>query len=265
MKQLLILGGGYTGQAIYKFATAQELAVRATSRAPARHLSSLPSDHRIAFDLARPETWENVSPDIPIIWCFPAVPLEAVMAFAERCAAGARKLIVLGSTSAYDPPSPRTGIAAAALVDERTPVNLQRPRVQGEEYLRVQHGAIILRVAGIYGPGRNVLKWIREGRVRPSPKYVNLIHVEDLAGVCLAALERGVSGESYNVSDGTPRRWSEICEQAHKRWNITIGGEKQDIHPGKRIAIAKLTGELGYRFTHPDLYAALEEIESSEH
>jgi len=131
VKQLLILGGGYTGQAIYKFATAQELAVRATSRAPARHLSSLPSDHRIAFDLARPETWENVSPDIPIIWCFPAVPLEAVMAFAERCAAGARKLIVLGSTSAYDPPSPRTGIAAAALVDERTPVNLQRPRVQG--------------------------------------------------------------------------------------------------------------------------------------
>ena len=76
-------------------------------------------------------------------------------------------------------------------IDESAPIDLTKPRVQGEEYLRNEHGAIVLRVAGIYGPGRNPLDWIRQGRVGPSRKYVNLIHVEDLAAICLAALEKG--------------------------------------------------------------------------
>ena len=37
------------------------------------------------------------------------------------------------------------------------------PAFQGEEYLRTHHGAIILRVAGIYGPHRNPVDWIRRG------------------------------------------------------------------------------------------------------
>jgi nucleoside-diphosphate-sugar epimerase len=134
--------------------------------------------------------------------------------------------------------------------------------VQGEEYLREHHGAIVLRVAGIYGPGRNPLDWIRQGRVGPSRKYVNLIHVEDLVVICLQALEKGKPGEIYNVSDGTPRTWDEICATAKERWGVTATKVEEPRSSGKRISTAKLRAELGYVQRHPDLYEALALIES---
>jgi nucleoside-diphosphate-sugar epimerase len=134
--------------------------------------------------------------------------------------------------------------------------------VQGEEYLRNKLGAIVLRVAGIYGPGRNPLDWIRSGRVSPSRRYVNLIHVEDLAAICLAAMEKGKPGETYNVSDGTPRTWNELCVTAQQRWGVAAAAVKEVGSSGKRISNAKLRADLGYVLKYPDLYEALAMIES---
>jgi nucleoside-diphosphate-sugar epimerase len=108
-----------------------------------------------------------------------------------------------------------------------------------------------------------VLNWIRQGKVGASPRYVNLIHVEDLAAICVLALERGRAGEAYNVSDGRPRRWSDICDYAFRRWNISAADLVDDEHHGKRISIEKLQAELDYTFRHPDLYTALDAIESA--
>ena len=136
-------------------------------------------------------------------------------------------------------------------IDESAPLDLTKSRVQGEEYLREHHGAIVLRVAGIYGPGRNPLDWIKQGRVSPSRKYVNLIHAEDLAAICLLALEKGKPGESYNVSDGTARTWDEIYATAQQRWGVAATEGKEDGSTGKRISTAKLRAELDYRFVIP--------------
>jgi nucleoside-diphosphate-sugar epimerase len=122
---------------------------------------------------------------------------------------------------------------------------------------RTHCAAVILRVAGIYGPGRNPIEWITSGRVGPSRKYVNLIHVEDLAAICLAALERGTPGEAYNVSDGTPRTWKEICHIVRERWAIHSVAEKEDASPGKRVANGKLLRDLDGTLLHPDLYREL--------
>ena len=120
----------------------------------------------------------------------------------------------------------------------------------------------MLRVAGIYGPDRNPLNWIRQGRVGPSRKYVNLIHVEDLAAICLAAVKKGTPGEVYNVSDGQPHTWNEICGTAQQRWGVIPAAVKETPSLGKRISNAKLRAGLGYTLRHPDLYAALAMIES---
>ena len=130
--------------------------------------------------------------------------------------------------------------------------------------LTTENQAVLLRVAGIYGRGRNVLDWIRRGRITDVNRFVNLVHVEDLAGICLRALERARPGETYNVSDGRPRRWAEIYEVAAQRWSVypptpTARGEER----GKHLSIAKLRAELDYTFQHPDLYEALDAIESS--
>jgi nucleoside-diphosphate-sugar epimerase len=137
--------------------------------------------------------------------------------------------------------------------------------VQGEELLRTDCCAIILRVAGIYGPGRNPIDWIRKGRVSPSRKYVNLIHVEDLADICLITMERGMRGDAYNVSDGTPRTWKDICRIVQDRWGIQPSEEKGDASIGKRIATGKLLSLLGNAHTvlaHSDFYRSLERLQS---
>ena len=86
---------------------------------------------------------------------------------------------------------------------------------------------------------------------------MNLIHVEDLAAICLAAIEKGTPGESYNVSDGQPRTWNEICATAQQRWAVTGTPAKEDHSTGKRISNAKVRTALGYTLRHPDLYQTL--------
>lgn len=262
---LVILGSGYTARFVLPLAERRYSLVLATSREPDRHLNHIQPNRRIQFDLTRQETWKNIPTDADLLWCFPPTPLDLVKQFAATLEPYSRRIVVLGSTSAYAtdgsieyPPH---------WIDERAPLDLAQHRVQGEEFLRTHCAAVILRVAGIYGPGRNPIDWIKRGRVGPSRKYVNLIHVEDLAEICLTALQRGLSGEAYNVSDGTPRRWKDIYCMAQDRWGIQSSVEIDDASTGKRIANGKLLSLLSSAqksLAHVDLYRSLEQLHSEK-
>jgi nucleoside-diphosphate-sugar epimerase len=68
------------------------------------------------------------------------------------------------------------------------------------------HGVrcVVLRVAGIYGPGRLPLDRLRRGEPALRPEDAgpgNRIHVDDLVTSCVAAIERPVQG-AFNVTDG---------------------------------------------------------------
>jgi hypothetical protein len=258
---IVILGSGYTGKHLASSLATTSRPFFATSRDPDKNLPHVPADGCTRFDLEEPSTWPNIPAGVDLIWCFPATPLDQVQAFARTLDTPARRIVVLGSTSAYEVSDHSTEYPPS-WIDESAPLDLTKSRVQGEEYLRKEHGAIVLRVAGIYGP-RNPLDWIRHGRVSPSRKYVNLIHVEDLAAICLFALEKGKPGETYNISDGTPRTWNEIYAAAQQRWGVKVAAGKADPSPGKRISNAKLNSELDYQFRHPDLYEELDLIAST--
>jgi len=256
---LVVLGSGYTGRVLHRTGASQGWTVHATSRNPLTNLTDIPSEQRLRFDLEQPSTWLNIPVGADLIWCFPATPLVQVQAFARTLDAPARRLVVLGSTSAYEVSDHSTDYPPP-WIDESAPIDLTKPRVQGEEFLRSNCGAIILRVAGIYGPGRNPIDWIRTGRVGPSRKYVNLIHAEDLATICLLALDKGKPGEVYNVSDGTPRTWEDICHTAQTRWGIVASGRQKDDAIGKRLSTDKLVHTLHPRLQHSDLYANLQSL-----
>ena len=261
---LTILGSGYTAKFLLPLTQRRYSHVFATSRDPDRHLAHLNPDQQIRFDLARPETWQAISPSTDILWCFPAVPIELVQQFADVASLQTRRLVVLGSTSAYDD---RTSTEyPPPWVDETATIDITKPRVQGEELLRTSYGAIVLRVAGIYGPGRNPIEWIRSGRVTRSRKYVNLIHVEDLATTCLAALRQGEQRGIYNVSDGTPRTWEEICEAAERRWGAKSTASPESKPTGKWISnkrMCELLTEDGTGLRHRDFFEALEQLQKS--
>jgi len=66
---------------------------------------------------------------------------------------------------------------------------------------------IILRVSGIYGPGRLPLMQISQGQplLREEESGLsNRIHADDLAHICRAAAEKGQDGDIFNISDGHP-------------------------------------------------------------
>ena len=69
---------------------------------------------------------------------------------------------------------------------------------------------MILRVAGIYGPGRG--HWFKqflrgEARIEgDGSRCLNMIHRDDLIGCIIAALEHGRPGEIYNAVDNEPVR-----------------------------------------------------------
>lgn len=132
-----------------------------------------------------------------------------VEAFIEALALAGRPLrIVYISTSGV------YGDCGGARVDENTPVAPRtaraRRRLAAEEHLRAYgraHGVpvIVLRVAGIYGPGRLPVDRLREGLpvLRPEEALPsNHIHVDDLVTACMAAAEHGRADGIYNISDG---------------------------------------------------------------
>ena len=254
---VVVLGSGYLARFMLSL-NQHYSTVLHTSRDPDHHLTWLPSNQRLRFDLARSDSWRNVPSGADLLWCFPAAPLDAVRNFARTPAASGR-LVVLGSTSAYDvggsleyPPP---------WIDESAPIDYGKARVQGEEFLRKTCGAIVLRVAGIYGPGRSPYDWIKTGRVTVSRKYVNLIHVEDLAEICVAALQHGAPAGAYNVSDGVPRTWMEIGRTLDGHDSGEAPAETQPV--GKRIDTAKLRSlleEACVKIRHPDLFRALERM-----
>ncbi|MBM4139328.1 MAG: hypothetical protein FJ244_07645 [Nitrospira sp.] len=259
---LVILGAGYTARFVLAHAGLRYTHVLATSRDPASRLSHIPSHQRMRFDLKQSETWKTIPSDADLLWCFPATPLHQVQQLVQAHDLRSHRVVILGSTSAYmeghslEYPPP--------WIDETALIAEEQARVEGEEFLRTACGATVLRVAGIYGPGRNPLDWIRKGRVGPSRKYVNLIHAEDLAEICLTALERGLPGEVYNVSDGTPHTWTEICRRAQDHWGIQSPTRSDANGPaGKRIANGKLLALLrsGHRqLRYPDLWSALDQL-----
>jgi nucleoside-diphosphate-sugar epimerase len=65
----------------------------------------------------------------------------------------------------------------------------------------------VFRLAGIYGPGRNVLDKIRSGtarRIRKSGHVFSRIHLADIVAVLSASILRPRTGAVYNVCDNEP-------------------------------------------------------------
>jgi len=107
------------------------------------------------------------------------------------------------------------------VINEETPANPQvdraKRRYDAEQQLR-QWGInnsvdiTILRVGGIYGPGRLPLKRLQDKvpmlHEHLSPQ-TNRIHADDLAQICVAAAIKDTAGEIYNVSDGTNSNMTE--------------------------------------------------------
>ena len=124
----------------------------------------------------------------------------------------------------------------------------------------------ILRLAGIYGPGRNALINLRQGQARRIVKpgqVFNRAHVDDIAELTRLALTRGLAGQVWNVADEEPAPPQDVVAYAATLLGLPPPPEEpfdgarlspmtaEFYADNKRVSIAKAKQALGFKPVYP--------------
>jgi len=209
-----VVGCGYTGRRLLQLCRepVRDCAGTARSDESLAQIRAL-GGHALRLDLDRPAA------RLPAEYCagrglvYMAPPPQAgatdprLRNFLAALPAAPAKLVYLSTTAVY-------GDTGGAVVTEDTPPAPASER--GQRRLDAEHAALhwgdatgvavcILRVPGIYGPGRLPIERIRQGAPVVQAGEAgpgNRIHVDDLAGACLAAVDYPGAQRVFNVGDG---------------------------------------------------------------
>ncbi len=186
------------------------------------------------------------------------------------------KLVYISTSGVY-------GDCGGVVVTEETPLNPQTARAQrrvsAEGQLQEQAGKlgfelVILRVTGIYGPGRLPVARLMQGYPVLKPEdspYTNRIHALDLVRICLAAMTKGEGGDIFNVSDGQQSTMSEYFTAVADLHNlprprqITLAEAEKEMNPlmlsylkeSRRMDNRKMLEKLEIELLYPNLAAGL--------
>lgn len=273
----LVIGCGYIGQRV---AQAWQLAgqrVFATTRKP-EHAESLRQlgFEPILCDVTDPKSMSGL-PKVETVCYAVGLDRSAGQSMRQVYVDGLRhvldalprprRFIYVSSTSVY-------GQGDGEEVDETAPTEPQEE--SGQICLAAEHllherlsDAIILRFAGIYGPGR----WLRRQAIEkgePIPadpdRWLNLIHGDDGARAVLAAEAKGRPGQIYNVSDGQPVKRRDFFAELAKR----LGAPEPRFVPPppgtpherghRRISSRKMMMELGLQLAYPSCQQGLANV-----
>ena len=126
--------------------------------------------------------------------------------------------------------------------------------------------ADILRLAGIYGPGRNALVNLRGGesrRILKPGQVFNRAHVDDIAEISRLVLTRDLNGQIWNVADDEPAPPQDVSAYAAALLGVGPPPEepfdqarlspmaREFYADNKRVSIAKAKSELGFAPAYP--------------
>jgi nucleoside-diphosphate-sugar epimerase len=211
---LVLLGSGYTLTRLARTCVGRALV--ATTRDPVRRAELERGGARV---LSVDEALEHVEGAEVIHSIPPEAGLDGRLAeVLGRCRPA--RWVYLSSTGVYS--------ATRGPVDEATPVGPSTLAGQGRlaaEALFRPLGARVLRIAGIYGPGRGMHTRLRAGTHRlpeGGGGRLSRIHVEDLVEAIRVVLERGAPGELYCAADDRAATQAETAAWLCKRLGLPL-------------------------------------------
>lgn len=171
---------------------------------------------------------------------------------------GDKWLSYLSSTGVY-------GDTRGAWVDETAPTGRGRRTARAaSDHDWLARGARVLRLPGIYGPGRSPLDRVRAGsaqRIDVPGQVFSRIHVEDIAEAWRKAL--GAPPGAYNIADDWPESSARVTEHAYRLLGFEppplVPLETADLSPqarafyaeNRRVANGKAKRVLGWRPRFP--------------
>ncbi|GAA6200798.1 SDR family oxidoreductase [Aquicoccus sp. SU-CL01552] len=163
-------------------------------------------------------------------------------------------------------------------VDEDTPLTPATARGKARVQAEAQWAALphlplhIFRLAGIYGPGRGPFAKVRAGTARRIVKpgqVFSRIHVDDIARVLAASIDRPDPGAVYNVCDDDPAPPEEVIAEAARLLGLPLPPpepyDAAEMTPmarsfyaeNKRVKNDRIKRDLGVQLLYPDYRAGL--------
>lgn len=210
-RNLLIIGRGYTGQAILSLAKRAGWAARVTSRDPGGRPDVVAfDDPSVLADVTHLVVTASPGPKGDPVWAAHVAALRA----APLAWVG-----YISTTGVY-------GDRQGGWVDEETPPapgqERSQRRLDAEAQWRAlaDHVAVdLFRTGGIYGPGRSALDDVRAGTarcvVKPGHSF-SRIHRDDIARAVMAAANRppGPGVRVLHLVDDTPSTQADVTLEA---------------------------------------------------
>lgn len=238
---------------------------------PDSHEAELPADCRIVYTVPPSRSAEN------------DIRLEHFLGMLKT---PPRRIVYLSTSGVY-------GDRGGAVVDETVDTKPESPRARrrvsaertlGDYCKRENIKLVILRVPGIYGPGRLGAERVKDAQPVLDEKYAspgNRIHVDDLVSCAIAALGNDVPAGIYNVGDGDARSSSWFSEEVARQLGLapppTIDRQSAEqtfspmrlsfLRESRRLDLTKMHDVLGVTPHYPDaaagIAASLKEEEKS--
>ncbi len=175
------------------------------------------------------------------------------------------------------------GDFGGAWIDERAPtqpINARSAvRVAVEQHWRDYAAArglplLVLRLAGIYGPGRSSFDKLRAGTARRIVKpgqVFNRIHVDDIGRVTALAARAGLAG-TFNLGDDEPAPPQDLIAYAARAMGVPVPPDipfesapmtpmaRSFYNDNKRVSNRAIKAALGIELLYPDYRAGLDAI-----
>lgn len=288
-KRLVIFGCGYVGSAVADAALKQGARVEALTRNESKAAVLRGNGVEVVVaDLASPHWHAQVAGGADfVVNCvssggpehYRASYVEGMRSILSWAARGPRPvgtLVYTSSTSVY----PQGG---GMVVDETAEAPGSTPNgaiIRESEVLLESAPAgvvgrhFILRLAGIYGPGRHhLLDQLRAGATELGGRgdhRLNLAHRDDIVGAVIACLGAPASVDSgiFNVADSAPAHRAAVVEWLAQQLKMTAPGFDGSTGsrrggapmPDRIISNASLQRTLGWRPRYPDYRAGFENI-----
>ena len=183
------------------------------------------------------------------------------------------RLIFVSSTAVYaedagewvdetTPPRMDAPVSREAGCRERPPRAEQfngRVLLEAERELAVHSGALVLRLSGIYGPGREMMvRRAREGSAN-RPRWSNRIHIDDAAAALSHLLDIAAPERVYLGSDDRPALESEVQTWLRAREGLPPAAQDTSPETGRRVSNARLRAS-GWNPAYPDYRAGYSEL-----
>jgi nucleoside-diphosphate-sugar epimerase len=229
----LIVGCGYLGLRVAEPWLAAGAAVSALTRSSERAAAfTARGISPLIADLADASTLRNLPPAETVLYAVGYDPrsgasrrdihITGFRALVDALAAAPRRFIFISTTGVY-------GQNTGEWVDEDSPCLPDSE--SGQIYLEAEQmllahpageRAVILRLAGIYGPDRvPQQRTLAAGEPVPAAGHLNLIHVDDAVQAVLAAERNAATSRVICISDGAPALRRDYYTELARLWGTS--------------------------------------------